>query len=208
MSYLSDPKLIYEKSFATVRAEANLTCFSPPEQEIAIRLIHACGMVDLVDDLVFSPNSVAKGAAAFAAGANIVCDVNMVVKGIISAKLPKSNKIFCGLQSEGARVFADNNKHTRSAGGIDVMADQLQGAIVAIGNAPTALFHLMELIENGAPKPALVLGFPVGFVGAMESKEALISNKLNLPYIALRGRRGGSAMAAAAVNALAFGLQT
>ena len=191
-----------------MRAEADLARFSPAEREIAIRLIHACGMVDLVEDLVFSPDAVNTGQGALGAGADIVCDVNMVVKGIISSKLPAENRVLCGLQSEGAKTFARKNNHTRSAGGMETLADQMGGAVVAIGNAPTALFHLLEMIENGAPKPALVLGFPVGFVGAVESKDALIANELNLPFIALRGRRGGSAMAAAALNALAFGLQT
>lgn len=208
MDYLADPKTIYEKSFAIVRTEAGLSEFAPNQQALVTRLIHACGMVDIAKDLVISKNAVELGQAALKDGAKVICDVNMVVHGIIVSKLPMENSVLCALRSEEATRFAKDNVHTKSAGGINALADQFGGAIVAIGNAPTALFYLLELIESGAPKPALVLGFPVGFVGAAESKETLICNALDLPFIALRGRRGGSAMAAAAVNALASGLNT
>lgn len=208
MDYLADPKIIYKNSFDIVRAEADLSNFAADQQPLVTRLIHACGMVDIVTDLAISKDAVELGQTALAHGAKVICDVNMVVHGIISPMLPKENKVLCALRTEEATRFSIDNNHTKSAGGMNAMADQIDGAIVAIGNAPTALFHLLELIEFGAPKPALILGFPVGFVGAAESKEALICNTLGVPFIALRGKRGGSALAAAAVNALASGLKT
>ncbi len=208
MDYLTDPKAIYKNSFDIVRAEAGLSNFSTNQQPLVTRLIHACGMVDIAKDLVISKDAVELGQAALANGVKIICDVNMVVHGIIAAMLPKQNQVLCALRTEEAAQFSKDNTHTKSAGGMKALADQFDGAIVAIGNAPTALFYLLELIEADAPKPALILGFPVGFVGAVESKEALINNTLGVPFIALRGRRGGSALAAAAVNALASGLNT
>jgi len=208
MQYLRDPRSIYDKSFATICDEADLGRFTSDEKELAIRLIHACGMIDIVDDLEFSPNAVEAGRSALAKGAPIICDVNMVAKGIIVRKLKKNNQVICGLDLPHALEFAKSNHHTRTAGGIDALRDKIPGAIIAIGNAPTALFHLLEMIADGLDKPALILGFPVGFVGALESKAELVANELDIPFIALKGRRGGSAFAAAAVNALAAGLST
>lgn len=202
-SYLRDPEAIYAQSFATIRAEADLTRFSVEESEVAQRLIHACGMADIVEDLVFAPGAVAAGTTALKAGAPVICDAEMVRHGIIARMLPADNPLFCRLRDGDAEARAKMLGTTRSAAGLDLLADRLDGAIVAIGNAPTALFHLIELLEAGGPCPALVLGFPVGFVGAAESKQALAEGVHRVPFITLRGRRGGSAMAAAAVNALA-----
>ena len=206
MDYLADPAAIYEKSFATIRAETNLVRFDEHEAKLAIRLIHACGMVDIVDDLEISPGAVAAGRAALATGAPIITDVKMVQHGIIRRNLPAGNSVLCGLDEEAASLFARNHQTTRSAGGIEALAKKTPGAIVAIGNAPTALFHLLEMLDEGLGKPAIVLGFPVGFVGAVESKAELVANARGVPFVVLKGRRGGSAMAAAAVNALAAGL--
>ncbi|MCF6327973.1 MAG: precorrin-8X methylmutase [Devosiaceae bacterium] len=208
MSYLRDPAAIYEKSFKTIRDEADLSRFLPDERDLVIRLIHACGMVDIVDSIEISNNGIALGMDALANGAPIICDVNMVARGIITRKLVAQNQVLCGLDLKGAKKFATDNSHTRSAGGIDALADKIEGAIIAIGNAPTALFHLLEMIDSGAKKPAIILGFPVGFVGAAESKAELAANRFDIPYVTLLGRRGGSAFAAAAVNALASGLKT
>lgn len=208
MDYLRKPREIYDRSFAIVRAQADLARFSDAEQELVIRLIHASGMIDIVDDLVISESALVAGRAALANGAPVICDVNMVAMGIIARMLPPGVKTHCGLDLPHAHRFARDNVHTRSAGGIDALRHKLDGAIITIGNAPTALFHLLEMVEREGIQPALVLGFPVGFVGAEESKEALIANKFGLPFIALKGRRGGSAMAAAAVNALVAGLGT
>lgn len=208
MEYLRSPDAIYAESFATIRREADLARFAEDDREIAIRLIHACGMVDIVDDLMISDGAVTAGRAALAMGAPIICDVRMVAEGVIGRNLTADNRVLCALGQEGADAFAKTTKTTRSAAGIEMLKPKLAGAIVAIGNAPTALFHLLECLEEGAAKPALILGFPVGFVGAAESKEALISNASDVPFIALRGRRGGSALAAAAVNAVAVGLAT
>lgn len=207
-SYISDPEAIYEKSFATIRREADLGRFSVAEQEIAIRLIHACGMIDIVDDLAFSPGAVTAGRDAIATGRPIVCDVRMVAEGVIKRNLQADNHVLCGLNEQSTSAYAKANKTTRSAAGIEVLKSHISESVVAIGNAPTALFHLLEQIEVGFPKPAIILGFPVGFVGAVQSKAALITNQNNIPFIALKGRRGGSAFAAAAVNALAVGLAT
>jgi len=208
MDYLRNPKDIYQQSFATIKSEADLAQFSPDEQEVAIRLIHSCGMVDIADNLVFSDAAVVAGRSALAQSAPIITDVQMVAKGIIERNLLHENKIICGLDMVGAREFALEQNTTRSAAGIEMLADKIAGAIIVIGNAPTALFHLLEMIEKGQVKPALILGFPVGFVGAVESKQALIESVFELPYITLTGRRGGSAMAAAALNAVAVGLAT
>lgn len=206
--YIRDPEAIYEKSFATIRREADLNRFSPAEQEIAIRLIHACGMIDIVDDLMFSPDAISAGRAALANGKPVICDVRMVAEGVIKRNLHANNEVLCGLNEEAAYVYAKAEKTTRSAAGIEMLKPAMAGSVVAIGNAPTALFHLLERIDEGFPKPAVILGFPVGFVGAVESKAALIANQNNIPFVALRGRRGGSALAASAVNALAVGLAT
>lgn len=207
-AYLRDPEAIYAKSFATIRKEADLGRFTPDEHDIAIRLIHACGMTDIADDIVFSPDAVNAGRQALAAGAPIICDVRMVAEGVIKRNLSPQNQVLCGLNDDGAYAYAKTHETTRSAAGIEVMEPAMAGSIVAIGNAPTALFHLLQRIGQGFPRPAIVLGFPVGFVGAVESKAALIANDHGLNFIVLKGRRGGSALAAAAVNALAVGLKT
>jgi precorrin-8X/cobalt-precorrin-8 methylmutase len=177
-------------------------------QPLVIRLIHACGMVDLADDIRWSDGAFEAGAAALENGASVLVDVEMVRHGIIRRLLPAENEILCLLNDERVRPKAEEIGNTRSAAQVDLWDEYLEGAVVAIGNAPTALFRLLERIDAGAPKPAIILGFPVGFVGAAESKDELIANSRGIPYIAVRGRRGGSAMASAAVNALAGGLGT
>lgn len=204
--YEKDPGAIYRQSFAIVREEADLTHLPESLRPIAVRLIHACGMTDLPQDLSWSADVVEAAQAAFGKGAPVLCDVEMVVHGIISSRLPQKTEVVCTLNNPAVRALAGDLGTTRSAAAVELWRDRLEGAIVAIGNAPTALFHLLEQIAAGGPKPALILGFPVGFVGAAESKDALADNPFNIPYLAIRGRRGGSAMAAAAVNALAAGL--
>ncbi len=208
MDYLRTPDAIYAESFAIIRREASLGRFAPEDQDLVIRLIHACGMVDIADDLVISPGAVAAGKAALAKGAPIICDVRMVAEGIIRRKLAAGNEVLCGLGDAGVSDIVEKLQTTRSAAGIEALAPLMADSIVAIGNAPTALFHLLERMDEGFPKPSLILGFPVGFVGAAESKDALIANARGVPFVALKGRRGGSALAAAAVNALAAGLNT
>lgn len=204
--YIRDPAAIYRQSFSTVRSEARLDHLPQDMQAIAIRLIHACGMVDLVDDLAFSGDAASKGHAALQAGADVLCDVEMVAHGIIRSRLNTETSVVCTLNDGGVVPLAEELKTTRSAAAVDLWQDQLEGSVVAIGNAPTALFHLLELIGKTGQRPAVILGLPVGFVGAAESKEALTQNPFGIPYITVLGRRGGSAMAAAAVNALAAGL--
>ncbi len=202
MEYLRDPEAIYRQSFATVRAEADLAGLPDGLAEIAVRLVHACGMPDIVPDLAWSPDAAARGRAALAGGAPVIVDANMVGEGIIRARLPAENEIVCTLGDPSVAGRAKDLGTTRSAAAVDLWPPRLAGAVVAIGNAPTALFRLLELLADGAPPPAVVLGFPVGFVGAAESKQAFIDRAAEVPYLTLRGRRGGSAMAAAAVNAL------
>jgi precorrin-8X/cobalt-precorrin-8 methylmutase len=202
IDYLRDPAEIYRRSFAVIRAEARLDHLPPELAEIAVRLIHACGMVDIVDDLAFDGDVAAAAGAALAHGAPILCDARMVAEGIIRAALPADSDVVCTL-NEVDQAKARALGTTRSAAAVDLWRDRLGGAVVAIGNAPTALFRLLELLQEGAPRPSVVFAFPVGFVGAAESKEALVAAKTGLPYLTLRGRRGGSAMAAAAVNAVA-----
>lgn len=204
--YLKDPAEIYALSFETVRAEANLDKLADDQRDIAIRLVHACGMPDIVDDLMFTDDAVAAGQTALASGAPIFIDATMVGAGIIDRHL-SDNDVLCTLNDDGVADDAKAWRTTRSAAAVDRWQSNLDGAVVAIGNAPTALFRLLELITDGAPKPAVVLGFPVGFVGAAESKQALVESKLGIEFITLKGRRGGSAMASAAVNALAAGLR-
>lgn len=204
--YLKDPAEIYALSFNTVRSEVNLARLADDQCDIAIRLVHACGMPDIVDDIVFSNGAVAAGRAALKANAPIFVDATMVRAGIINRHLT-DNEILCTLNDDGVADDALDWGTTRSSAAVDRWVPRLSGAVVAVGNAPTALFRLLELIAEGAPKPAVVLGFPVGFVGAAESKDALITSELGIELIALKGRRGGSAMAAAAVNALAAGLK-
>lgn len=206
MDYLREPDAIYRQSFATIRAEADLARFPADVAELVIRLVHTCGMVDLAGDIAFSNDVVAKGRAALKAGAPILVDAKMVGAGIMAAKLPAGNAVLCHLNDAAVPGLARAIGTTRSAAAVDRWLPELEGAVVAIGNAPTALFRLLELIDAGAPRPAAVLAFPVGFVGAAESKDELAGNPRGLPFVTVRGRRGGSAMAAAAVNALALGL--
>jgi precorrin-8X/cobalt-precorrin-8 methylmutase len=205
-SYEKDPSAIYRQSFSIVRKEADLSHMPEGLRPVAIRLIHSCGMTDLPQDLAWSEDLAEAAQRAFAAQAPVFCDVEMVAHGIISSRLPENTDVICTLNDATVPDLARKLGTTRSAAAIDLWRDRLEGAMVAIGNAPTALFHLLELIAAGGPKPALILGFPVGFVGAAESKDALIANPFDVPYLAVKGRRGGSAMAAAAVNALAAGL--
>ncbi len=205
-TYLRDRRAIYEQSFATVRAEAPLAHLPPDIAEIAIRVIHSCGMPEIAADLAFSPDAATAGHAALAAGAPILCDANMVAHGIIRRGLPKGVEVVTTLDDPRVPGLARAQATTRSAAAVDLWADRLSGAVVAIGNAPTALFRLLESILDDGPRPALILGFPVGFVGAAESKQALAETPHGVPFLTLPGRRGGSAMAAAAVNALALGL--
>jgi precorrin-8X/cobalt-precorrin-8 methylmutase len=202
-TYEKDGAAIYRSSFAIIRAEADLGTASPALARTLVRMIHACGMTDLVRDVAASPGAAEAGVAALAAGAPIVCDATMVAAGITRSRLPRDNDVVCALHDDGIREIAARLGTTRSAAAFERVRDRLAGAVVAIGNAPTALFHLLEMWRDGAPRPALVLGFPVGFVGAAESKAALAANDLGLAYITVHGRRGGSAIASAAINALA-----
>ena len=200
--YSRDGAEIYEKSFETIRLESDLSRFSEIEARVAVRMIHACGMVDLARDLRFSPGFADAARDALRAGAPILCDANMIASGITRSRLPADNEVICTLEVPAARDLARRMETTRSAAAVDLWQDRMAGAVVAIGNAPTALFRLLELLDEGAPAPAAVIGVPVGFVGAAESKEALEA-RADLPHVIVRGRRGGSAMATAAVNALA-----
>ncbi|MEM1234090.1 MAG: precorrin-8X methylmutase [Pseudomonadota bacterium] len=204
--YEKDPAAIYAQSFATVRGEARLDRFGPGMELMAVRLIHACGMVDVADRLAFSAGAFEAGAEALAAGAPILCDAEMVAAGIIRRSLPAANEVFVTLSDPSVPGLARDLATTRSAAAVELWAPHISGAVVAIGNAPTALFRLLEKLDSGWPRPAVILGFPVGFVGAAESKAELAANPRGAEFVALRGRRGGSALAAAAVNALAAGL--
>ncbi len=201
-SYIRDGAEIYRNSFAIIRREADLERFSAQEERVAVRIIHACGAVETAADIYFSPTAAAAGIAALEAGAPILCDANMVAHGVTRARLPKNNPVICTLTDAKAPDLAKQLGTTRTAAAVELWRPHLAGAIVAFGNAPTALFHLLEMLDAGAPAPALIIGMPVGFVGAAESKEALIADG-RIPAIAVRGRKGGSAMAAACINALA-----
>ncbi|SAK52718.1 precorrin-8X methylmutase [Caballeronia calidae] len=201
--YIRDGAEIYRQSFATIRAEADLAAVPADLEKLAVRLIHACGMVDIASDLRFSAGAGSAGRRALAAGAPILCDARMVAEGITRARLPADNRVICTLSDPSIAERARAMNNTRSAAALELWRPHLEGAIVAIGNAPTALFHLLDMLDAGAPKPALILGFPVGFIGAAESKAMLAADSRGVPFVALLGRRGGSAMAAAAVNALA-----
>lgn len=203
IDYIRDGQEIYRQSFATIRAEADLSAIPGDLEKLAVRLIHACGMVDVVQDLRFSPGAGAAGRAALANGAPILCDARMVAEGITRARLPANNPVICTLHDAGVPELARELGNTRSAAALERWREQLEGSVVVIGNAPTALFYLLEMLDAGAPKPALILGMPVGFIGAAESKDMLAADSRGVPYVIVRGRRGGSAMAAAAVNALA-----
>ncbi|NEB85254.1 precorrin-8X methylmutase [Streptomyces anulatus] len=201
--YEKDGPAIYRQSFATIRAEADLAGLPADVSQVAVRMIHACGMVDLVRDLAFSPNAVADARAALRAGAPILCDVAMVASGVTRKRLPANNDVVCTLSDPSVPELAAKMGTTRSAAALELWRDRMEGAVVAVGNAPTALFRLLEMVEEGAPRPAAVIGVPVGFVGAMESKEALAEHPSGLEHLIVRGRRGGSAIAAAALNAIA-----
>lgn len=201
--YEKDGAEIYRQSFATIRAEADLAGLPADVSQVAVRMIHACGMVDLVRDLAYSPEVVLRARAALRAGAPILCDAQMVASGVTRKRLPAANEVVCTLSDPAVPGLAADLGTTRSAAALELWRDRLEGAVVAIGNAPTALFRLLEMIEEGAPRPAAVIGVPVGFIGAAESKEALAGHPAALEHLVVRGRRGGSAIAAAALNAIA-----
>ena len=203
MEYIKNGEEIYRKSFAIIRAETNWKNLPDDLAHVAVRLIHSCGMTDITKDLEASPDAVKIGRNALAGGAAILCDSQMVANGITKARLPKNNPIICTLNHPEVTELARQINNTRSAAALELWRPYLAGAVVAIGNAPTALFRLLELLDQNVDKPALILGFPVGFVGAAESKIELATNSRGVPFITLHGRRGGSAIAAAAVNALA-----
>ncbi len=200
--YIRDGAEIYARSFATIRREADLKRFDTREERVAVRIIHACGMVETARDILFSPGAAQAGIAALEAGAPILCDANMVVQGVTRARLPARNEVICTLTDPSVAALAVKLGTTRTAAAMELWRDKMGGAVVAIGNAPTALFRLLEMIDEGAPLPACVIGMPVGFIGAAESKEALMAHG-GVAAMIVRGRKGGSAMAAAAVNALA-----
>lgn len=203
IEYERDGQEIYRQSFSTIRAEANLAGIPADLEKLAVRVAHASGMVDVIQDLRFSPDAGKAGRDALKAGAPIIADCRMVAEGVTRSRLSADNKVVCTLQDARVPARAKEIGNTRSAAALDFWHEHLKGSVIAIGNAPTALFRLLELLDDGAPKPALVLGFPVGFVGAAESKDMLAANSRGVPFVIVRGRRGGSAMAAAAVNALA-----
>lgn len=200
--YIRDGAEIYRRSFAIIRREADLARFTPEEERVAVRIIHACGMVEAASDIAFAPGAVLAGIAALEAGAPILCDAKMVANGVTRARLPRDNAVLCTLDAPEVAALAARLGTTRTAAAMELWRDRLGSSVVAIGNAPTALFRLLELLDEGVPPPACVIGMPVGFVGAAESKEALIEDG-RVPYLCVRGRKGGSAMTAAAINALA-----
>jgi precorrin-8X/cobalt-precorrin-8 methylmutase len=201
--YIKDGTAIYERSFAIIRAEADLSRFSEAEADVAVRMIHAAGLVEAAPHFVFSPGFVAAARGALEAGAPIFCDAEMVARGVTAARLPANNDVLCLLRDPRTPEIAKEIGNTRSAAAIRLWLERMAGSVVAIGNAPTALFYLLELLRDGAPKPAAILGMPVGFVGAAESKAALAA-AMPAPFITVRGRLGGSAVTAAAVNAIAL----
>ncbi len=201
--YIRDGNAIYEKSFAIIRAEADLARFSMEEADVAIRMIHACGLVEAAEHFDFSEGFVTAGRAALKAGAPILCDAEMVARGVTRTRLPAENDVICTLRDARTPELAQKLGNTRSAAALELWREHMEGAVIAIGNAPTALFYLLDMLRAGAPKPAAIIGMPVGFVGAMESKEALAESGLGIPFAIVRGRMGGSAMTAAAINALA-----
>ncbi|MER5624516.1 precorrin-8X methylmutase [Streptosporangium sp. NPDC002544] len=203
IDYIRDGAEIYRRSFATIRAETDLGGMPPGVAQVAVRMVHACGMVDLVDDLAWSPGVVTAAREALRDGAPVLCDAMMVASGVTRRRLPKANEVICTLGDPRVPELALRLGTTRSAAALELWRDRLDGAVVAIGNAPTALFRLLELVEEGAGRPAAVLGVPVGFIGAAESKLALAEHPAGLDHLVVHGRRGGSAMAAAAVNAIA-----
>ena len=200
--YIRNGAAIYAHSFATIRAEADLSGFSAEEARVAVRVIHACGMVEITRDLRFGPGFAAAARRTLLAGRPVLCDSQMVAHGITRARLPAGNEVICTLQDRETAALASRIGNTRSAAALDLWGERMDGALVAIGNAPTALFHLLELLDAGAKPPAAIIGMPVGFVGAAESKQALLEDG-RVPFLIVAGRKGGSAMAVAAVNALA-----
>lgn len=201
--YIREGDAIYAKSFAIIRAEADLSRFSEEEADVAIRMIHACGLVEAASQFEFSPGFVSAAREALLAGKPIFCDAQMVAHGVTRARLPAQNEVICTLRDPQVPDLAKTVGNTRSAAALELWAERLEGAVVAIGNAPTALFYLLEMLDRGCPRPAAIIGMPVGFVGAAESKEALAESPHGIPYAIVKGRMGGSAMTAAAVNALA-----
>lgn len=207
MNYVKDGAAIYRESFSIIRREADLSAFQPDLARVVVRMIHACGMTDLTQDVQASPDAASVGVNALLAGAPLFCDATMVANGITRSRLPRNNEVICTLSDAGTAELAAKLQTTRSAAAVELWRDRLAGSVVVIGNAPTALFHLLDMLEAEIPdymlNPALIIGIPVGFVGAAESKAALAANRLGIPFLTVRGRRGGSAIAAAAVNALA-----
>jgi precorrin-8X/cobalt-precorrin-8 methylmutase len=201
-AYVRDGAEIYRRSFAIIRAESDLARFNAAEEPVAVRIIHACGMPEIARDIVMSPGFAERARQALKDGAPIFCDSKMVANGVTRARLPAGNDVLCTLDDPSVPAIAKRLDNTRSAAALDLWRDRLAGSVVAIGNAPTALFRLLEMLDEGAPSPAAVIGLPVGFVGAMESKEALAAQG-GVPFLIVRGRKGGSAMSAAAINALA-----
>ncbi|GAA1133835.1 precorrin-8X methylmutase [Streptomyces javensis] len=204
--YEKDGAAIYRASFATIRAEADLGGLPADISQVAVRMIHACGMVDLVKDLAYTPEVVSRARAALRSGAPVLCDARMVASGVTRKRLPADNEVICTLSDPAVPELARRMGTTRSAAALELWRDRLEGAVVAVGNAPTALFRLLEMVEEGgagAPRPAAVIGVPVGFIGAAESKEALAGHPAALDHLVVHGRRGGSAIAAAAINAIA-----
>ena len=204
LDYIRNGNEIYQKSFATIRAEADLSILPQDLEVVAVRLIHACGMTDIISDLDYSEDVVKVGRVALKNGANILCDAQMVANGVTRKRLPANNPVICTLNEPEVPEIAKTIGNTRSAAAMELWRSHIEGSIVAIGNAPTALFRLLEMLDQGLPKPAVILGFPVGFVGAIESKAALAANSRGVPFLTIHGRRGGSAMCAAALNALAM----
>ncbi|MEA5616973.1 precorrin-8X methylmutase [Cronbergia sp. UHCC 0137] len=203
LNYIRDPNEIYRNSFAIIRSEANLDILPPDVAKVAVRLIHACGMTDIVTDLAYSPTAVESARKALAGGAPILCDCRMVVEGITRQRLPANNQVICTLGDLEVPRIAKRLGTTRSAAALELWRLHIAGAVVVVGNAPTALFRLLEMLDEGVARPSVILGFPVGFVGAAESKAALAADSRNVPFLTLHGRRGGSAIASAAINALA-----
>ncbi|MFB8000938.1 precorrin-8X methylmutase [Nocardia sp. NPDC056000] len=201
-SYLTDGAEIYRRSFATIRAEADLARFPADVSQVVVRMIHACGQVDLAADVDFSNDVVNAARTAMRAGAPILCDANMVASGVTRKRLPADNEVLCLLGDPRVPGLAAELGNTRSVAALELLRDRMNGAVIAIGNAPTALFHLLDMLDSGAPKPAAVIGIPVGFIGAAESKQALAEYG-DIEFLTVRGRRGGSAMTAAALNAIA-----
>jgi precorrin-8X/cobalt-precorrin-8 methylmutase len=203
MNYVKDGAAIYRQSFAIIRREADLSAFPTDLARVVVRMIHACGMTDLPQDVQASPDAAAVGINALLTGAPLLCDATMVANGITRSRLPRNSEVICTLSDARTPELAVTLNTTRSAAAVELWRERLAGSVVVIGNAPTALFHLLDILDDGAPRPALIVGIPVGFVGAAESKAALAANPFGIPFLTVRGRRGGSAIAAAAINALA-----